>query len=88
MSARTVRLDSLTVGRAFFYRPETDEWAGEKAPAGGPLADPRCVYRIEQVGDRTTAISAAGVRTELAPDTLVVEVPRAGWETVAKKPRQ
>ena len=85
MSVRSVRLDSLTVGRAFFLRPAQDEWNATPGIPGGPLADPRFVFKIETLAETVDVLSAAGARTSLAPETLVVEVPRAGWDRLAKR---
>jgi hypothetical protein len=81
--SRAVHASSLTVGRCFYARPVQDDWAASP-PAGSPLADKRYVFKIESMGDSIGAVSATGERVVVPAQALVVEVPRAGFDKLAK----
>ncbi|MCO5170480.1 MAG: hypothetical protein M9894_29440 [Planctomycetes bacterium] len=85
---RPVLLSSLTVGRCFTLDVPpggSEEPSGTEVKKATPILAPDRAWKVTAEEDgQVVAESAAGERRTFAPDTKVVEVPRQGWDQLAR----
>lgn len=90
---RKITIDTLTPGRCFAAVPESPAPSEGDAKAfsyGKAILSPEFVWRVIGPGDDGTveAENARGVREHHAANSLVVEVPRQGYERLVSRVRE
>ncbi|MGE0711780.1 MAG: hypothetical protein AB7N76_30470 [Planctomycetota bacterium] len=85
---RKVLLSSLTVGRCFTLVKEpggsTEERGAEGATRTGTILAAGDAWRVVEAGDEVACENAAGEAKAFALDTEVVEIPRQGFDKLAR----
>lgn len=86
---RPVLLSSLTVGRCFTLDVPpggSDEPSATEVKKATPILAPDKAWKVtDEEEGQVVAESAAGERRTFPPDTKVVEVPRQGWDQLARR---
>ncbi len=86
--AREVYVSSLSVGRCFrLPKPHNGAESSSSSPvvSARSVLAPEHVWKVCEGGEEVVADNAAGTRRSFAAKTMVVELPREGFERLLSR---